>query len=517
MPDVQRRGPLQDLINNNTSIPTRMDSNNVPRLSTQHLTNENSIEDDFGRHVLLTPPPQSDCVDPLDKMVITASPIRISGNRSNESSHGDGHTQNRFGERANTASSTGSTHDPATLLNGLHIRTDVAQVRRSGSDQSISSDYRLRTSASAASLPRRAPSIRAALHSTAGSLSPGSVISSPQIAAMLDITPLPSPTVSAFESWRHVVRTRSRGSSTSSRSDLPPSVFPPLSSSPGSPRKKHHFISHTPRASIDDGPRDSPGRTRSISEYVPDALAVPRPRPVAVSGTGPAPEVDSPQSALQREEYLGESRGLVTPFAPHSSTPIRHDAVHDEEPLPKRQKRELFTANSVYSGQPRRYEGLRELGTGTFSRVILAVRKIPERRDTVDYTADSVNMAGVKARSRRLVAIKIVEHGPAGGADAERVETSLRREVEILKAVKHPSLVHLKAFGTDDSKRALLVMNYCPGGDLFDVASTKLEVLTPPLVRRIFAELVSAVRYLHQKYIVHRDIKLESKLTISRD
>jgi serine/threonine protein kinase len=30
-------------------------------------------------------------------------------------------------------------------------------------------------------------------------------------------------------------------------------------------------------------------------------------------------------------------------------------------------------------------------------------------------------------------------------------------------------------------------------------------------VQRMFAELVGAVRYLHQNYIVHRDIKLESK------
>lgn len=490
-----------------------MASNRPQRLSTTRSSNDCHLEDDFGGHVLLTPPPQTDFMNPMDKVAVTSSPIHIpseaQGARVQEAQQ-----WNTDRRRENTTSTT-SSQDPSSLLNGLHIRTDIAPVRRQGSDQSISSEYRLRSSASAASLPRRAPSIRAALHSTAGSLSPGSVIGSPQIAAMLDITPLPSPNMAAFESWKHITRTRSRGSSTSSVvSDLPPSLFPPLSSSPTSPRKKHYpALQNAGRTSLDEGERrDSHERNRSISEYVPEAMAVPKPRNIAVSGTGPPVEISTPKSALFREEYLGETRGLVTPIVAHHSTPLRHDATHDDEPQPKRQKREVFTASSIYTGQPRSYEAIRKLGTGTFSKVFLAVRKVPERRDTVDYAADSVNLAGVKARSRRLVAVKVVEHGPAGGADAERVETSLKREVELLKAVKHPSLVHLKAFGTDGMLRALLVMNYCPGGDLFEVASTKLEVLTPPLVRRIFAELVSAVRYLHQKFIVHRDLKLESRI-----
>lgn len=73
--------------------------------------------------------------------------------------------------------------------------------------------------------------------------------------------------------------------------------------------------------------------------------------------------------------------------------------------------------------------------------------------------------------SQKLVAVKIIEHGPAGGADEERLEISLKREVEILKSVNHPSLVQLKAFGSDE-KRALLVLDYCPGGDLFEFATS---------------------------------------------
>ncbi|KAK9473475.1 kinase-like domain-containing protein [Dipodascopsis tothii] len=58
----------------------------------------------------------------------------------------------------------------------------------------------------------------------------------------------------------------------------------------------------------------------------------------------------------------------------------------------------------------------------------------------------------------------------------------------------------------------LLVLPYCRGGDLFDLASRHRDVLTPRLVKRIFAELASAVHYIHANNIVHRDIKLENVL-----
>jgi len=169
---------------------------------------------------------------------------------------------------------------------------------------------------------------------------------------------------------------------------------------------------------------------------------------------------------------------------------------------------------SIRTQHPRKYRKIGQLGQGTFSQVSLGVRIVDDESGDVRPNNGITEWSTGHALSQKLVAVKVIELGPAGGADGNRVEVSLKREVEILKSVNHPSVVQLKAFGSDE-KRALLVLDYCPGGDLFDFATSSMKVLTNDIIRRIFAELVAAVRYLHDNYIVHRDIKLESMFLIS--
>lgn len=268
--------------------------------------------------------------------------------------------------------------------------------------------------------------------------------------------------------------------------------------------------------------RDVPtthARNRSLSEYIPPGRSVVlNQRPVVVSGSDAlgiaSSGVDAKTNNLHREEYLAVQRGIALtttgPPTPPRSSGSEGDSENEpiiSHSLTLGPSEEVYSVRSVQTQQPRKYRKLRQLGQGTFSQVSLAVRIEP---DTENEMSNGSDLDGVPGATRKLVAIKIIEHGPAGGADEARVEVSLQREVEILKSVNHPSLVQLKAFGSDD-KRALLVLGYCPGGDLFDVAASNPKPMKPEVIRRIFAELVDAVRYLHSNFIVHRDIKLESE------
>jgi protein-serine/threonine kinase len=256
------------------------------------------------------------------------------------------------------------------------------------------------------------------------------------------------------------------------------------------------------------------GRNRSISDFVPEQLQNVRQRHVTF-GEGDMANFEANEYHMQREQNLAVQRGLTVPLdaksqrqlpspPPSTSSVAESDEADDDRPLLEDgSAAEYLEIHCGLKNKRRKFRQLRQLGEGTFSKVMLATRErlpsqvTPEIEDHLD--------------PHKLVAVKIVEHGPAGGADEERIETSLKREVEMLKSISHPSLVHLKACEYQET-RALLVLTYCPGGDLFELASQKRELLKPALIHRIFSELVYAVRYLHCNWIVHRDIKLENVL-----
>ncbi|KAL1847164.1 hypothetical protein Plec18170_008728 [Paecilomyces lecythidis] len=469
------------------------------------------------------PPPDAGSTSPVDNESTTSLVISLGGSRPDGllASNNAIRPPQAHGKQDNGRDST-----TGQLLPSLHIRTDFQNARPITPVREV--DTSLDSCLSTTSLLHRTPSMRAVRGgaiSSAGSLSPSSVLSSPQLAAIGDITPLPSPIGYLSSPWKRgashsLSRTSSGasrpGSSLSLRMSDSTQLLRPSSSRSSRTKLYPSLAEEEPSIPPRTG-AESPAkhtRNRSLSEYVPPGR-VPHihHRPIAVSGTGPGSStsrahISTPQSNLHREQYLAVHRGISIPSARPPTPPrsTRDGFDSDNEPVGQvsvtEQSGEIFSVRSVRSQQPRKYRKLRVLGQGTFSQVSLAARVESDEMMAPDDAGRP---------TQKLVAVKVIEYGPAGGADEERVEVSLKREVDILKSVNHPSLVQLKALGYDQ-KRALLVLDYCPGGDLFEFATSGPKQLSPALLRRVFAELVGAVRYLHSNYIVHRDIKLENVL-----
>ncbi|KAB0348244.1 hypothetical protein FD754_013101 [Muntiacus muntjak] len=101
-------------------------------------------------------------------------------------------------------------------------------------------------------------------------------------------------------------------------------------------------------------------------------------------------------------------------------------------------------------------------------------------------------------------AIKKVNKEKAGSSAVKLLE----REVDILKSVKHEHIIHLEQV-FETPKKMYLVMELCEDGELKEILDRKGH-FSENETRWIIQSLASAIAYLHNKDIVHRDLKLEN-------
>lgn len=106
------------------------------------------------------------------------------------------------------------------------------------------------------------------------------------------------------------------------------------------------------------------------------------------------------------------------------------------------------------------------------------------------------------------VAIKLIRKESLG-TNPSRLP-KIYREIAILRGLSHPNIVRLHEMVETD-RHIGIILEYASGGELFDFILNH-RYLKDGSARRLFAQLVSGVGYLHKKGIVHRDLKLENLL-----
>ncbi|CAG8980819.1 hypothetical protein HYALB_00003746 [Hymenoscyphus albidus] len=200
--------------------------------------------------------------------------------------------------------------------------------------------------------------------------------------------------------------------------------------------------------------------------------------------------VSKPEVDLDRErERMAEA---VPSSPPSDQTPRREMAVvgtevmeentrgsrsrHDHANTGKREKNSKF--GDYYLGNT--------LGEGEFGKVKM----------------------GWKQEGGVQVAIKLIRRDSVGTNPTRLAK--IYREIAILREISHPNIVRLHEM-VETEKQIGIILEYASGGELFDYILNH-RYLKDNAARRLFAQLVSGVGYLHKKGIVHRDLKLENLL-----
>lgn len=196
--------------------------------------------------------------------------------------------------------------------------------------------------------------------------------------------------------------------------------------------------------------------------------------------------VSDPRVDEQRmQERIAEARPMpLGEPSPTTGMAFTNQTVDE----PRQQRRQDYSKSSsrrkdVQFGE---YVLGQTLGEGEFGKVKLGWKR------------DGSSQVAIKLMRRETVA-----------SNPSRLP-KIEREIQILRDLAHPNIVRLHEM-VQTEKHIGIILEYASGGELFDYILNQ-RYLKDPQARRLFAQLVSGVGYLHKKGIVHRDLKLENLL-----
>lgn len=113
---------------------------------------------------------------------------------------------------------------------------------------------------------------------------------------------------------------------------------------------------------------------------------------------------------------------------------------------------------------------------------------------------------GMDATNGLLMAVKQVEV-PTAASDERRLAMTdaLEREIELLKDLQHANIVQY-LYSSSDDEYFNIFLEYVPGGSVAALLRN-YGAFEEPLVRNFVRQILEGLNYVHERGIVHRDIK----------
>ncbi|XP_048874277.1 serine/threonine-protein kinase Nek4 isoform X2 [Brienomyrus brachyistius] len=131
------------------------------------------------------------------------------------------------------------------------------------------------------------------------------------------------------------------------------------------------------------------------------------------------------------------------------------------------------------------YTFVRVVGKGSYGEVNL----VRHRTEGKQYVIKKLNLRMSSKRERR----------------------SAEQEAQLLSQLRHPNIVTYRESWEGEDCHLYIVMGYCEGGDLYHrLKQQKGELLLERQVVEWFVQIAMALQYLHEKHILHRDLKTQN-------
>ncbi|KAJ8614264.1 hypothetical protein CTAYLR_001129 [Chrysophaeum taylorii] len=134
--------------------------------------------------------------------------------------------------------------------------------------------------------------------------------------------------------------------------------------------------------------------------------------------------------------------------------------------------------------------------------------------DVIGTGANGRVYLGLEEETGAILAVKeiLFSNGSQDRAELEQMQ----EEIEVLRTLHHPNIVAYLGTDVDDEKQTLYIFTeWVPGGSI-QALVTKFGRLPEPIVRKYVAQLLVGLQYLHDKQVIHRDIKAANILVDDR-